>query len=54
MMKKLLQQRTTPHQVFPFPAAGETVLETPPCFIWLQEEGVTEYTVTVRGKDFFW
>lgn len=53
-MKKLQQKRTTPHQVFPFPAAGETVLETPPCFIWLQEEGAEEYTVTVRGKDFFW
>lgn len=54
MMKKLLQQRTSPQQVFPFPAVGETVRETPPCFIWLQEECVTEYTVTVRGRDFFW
>ncbi|MBQ4051119.1 MAG: heparinase II/III family protein [Oscillospiraceae bacterium] len=53
-MKKLLQQRTTPHQVFPSPAAGEMIWETPPCFVWLQEEGYAEYTVTVKGKDFFW
>ena len=53
-MKKLLQKRTSAQQVFPFPTAGEIVWETPPCFIWLLEENVTEYTVTVRGKDFYW
>ena len=54
MMKKLLQQRTTPHQVFPSPFSGEVIRETPPCFVWLQEEGCKEYTVTVKGRDFFW
>lgn len=53
-MNKLLQQRTNPQQVFPFPTAGERVWENPPCFVWLQEENVTGYTVTVRGNDFFW
>lgn len=53
-MDILKQQRTGAQQVFPFPAAGDTVWETPPCFIWLQEEGIQEYTITVRGENFHW
>ncbi|MGI6261875.1 MAG: heparinase II/III domain-containing protein [Acutalibacteraceae bacterium] len=51
-MRQLLQKRTSPRQVFPFPAAGETVWENPPCFIWIYEENA-EYTVCVRGRNGF-
>lgn len=53
-MKQLLQKRTSPQQVFPFPSAGEVVWETPPCFIWIYEEAA-EYTVSVRDQNgFLW
>ena len=47
-MKKLEQKRTSPQQVFPYPAEGEVVWETPPCFVWIAEKGMT-YTVVIRS-----
>ncbi len=53
-MKKLEQRRTSPQQVFPFPAEGELVWETPPSFVWIAENGVNTdekaYTVVVRNE----
>lgn len=55
-MKQLEQKRTSPQQVFPFPAAGELVWETPPCFVWIAEADVQGfYTIKVRDQDgFIW
>ena len=44
-MKKLEQRRTSHQQVFPFPAEGEIVWETPPCFVWIAAEKRAVYTV---------
>jgi len=48
-MKKLIQERTRPGQIFPFPQPGERVEETPPSFCWLKVEGVEEYEVLIRN-----
>ena len=46
-MKRLEQRRTSHQQVFPFPAEGEVVWETPPCFVWIALEKCAAYTVVV-------
>ncbi len=54
-MKRLLQMRTAPGQIFPSPREGEMMYETPPAFSWLKEEGAEEYTVVVRqGAEIIW
>ena len=45
------RSRTRNDDLFPSPADGATVTETPPCFSWLPEPGEGPYTVVVRGKD---
>ncbi len=49
-MKILEQRRTSPRQVFPFPAEGELVWETPPCFVWIAEDSEA-YTVVIRDQN---
>ena len=46
-MKRLLQKRTAPGQIFPSPRDGEMMYETPPTFCWLKE-GNAPYFVAVR------
>ena len=51
------RERIKPSQNFPFPRDGETVLENPPCLVWIPSEPGTKYTVTVRdgqGRTVFW
>lgn len=43
-----MQQRTANGQLFPSPANGVLVEETPPVFAFLREDGVSAYTVEVR------
>ena len=45
----MLQQRTANGQLFPSPAPGSLVEETPPVFAFLPEEGVSLYRVEVRN-----
>lgn len=48
-MSIFLTKQIRAGQLFPTPAPGQTVTETPPAFSWLAE-GVHTYTVTVRDN----
>lgn len=50
-MKQLRQQRTAGGQLFPSPRANEVMFETPPTFCFRYEDGVKEYTVSIRQND---
>jgi hypothetical protein len=46
-VKRLIQKRTAPGQIFPSPRDGEAMYETPPTLCWLKE-GAGNYRVVVR------
>ena len=46
----LTQQRTSGRQIFPSPADGALVEETPPVFSFLKERGEAVYTVIVQNE----
>ena len=48
-MKKLPQKRTKASEIFPGPAPGEKVEETPPSFCWLKVDGVDTYEILIRN-----
>lgn len=48
-MKILIQERTSPMQIFPSPRQGERVEETPPSFCWLKVDNVDTYEAVVRN-----
>ena len=50
MTQKLEQKRTTVGQLFPSPAAGEVIEETPPVFSFIQEKGAGIYRVIVQNE----
>lgn len=37
-------------QIYPFPADGDTVCETIPCFCWLKAEGCRSYVVEIKKE----
>jgi len=47
-MKKLIQERTSPSQIFPWPRPNEKVEETPPHFCWLKVDGIGYYEILIR------
>ena len=45
------RERAQNDDLFPAPAEGATVLETPPCFSWLPAPGEGSYTVVVKNRN---
>ena len=45
------RERARNDDLFPAPAEGATVLETPPCFSWLPAPGEGSYTVVVKNRN---
>lgn len=50
-MKEFPTQRTDARQIFPYPAEGARVEETPPCFSWLMTDGENTYRITVKNAE---
>lgn len=48
-MNRLIQERTSPRQIFPAPRQGERIEETPPSFCWLKVEKVDIYEILIRN-----
>ena len=54
-MDRFPQIRTSPSEIFPFPQDGETILENPPCFVWIadsQNKG-EGYQIVLQSTDGF-
>ncbi len=49
-MKPMLQERTSPGQIFPSPRSGEKIGENPPSFCWLKVDGVKAYEILIRDE----